>query len=105
LIAISPIASSQIPIEIDQEWGPPKSIATEFEQVWMSHDSHLDKLPGFVAFHLLKGPEAEQGTVDRPVDDWLLQKVKHGNAAYGYLCDFGARPCYPARRAYLVGGG
>ena len=29
-----------------------------FEQVWMSRDSHLDKVPGFVEFHLLKGPEA-----------------------------------------------
>jgi heme-degrading monooxygenase HmoA len=29
-----------------------------FEQVWMSRDTHLDKVPGFVEFHLLKGPEA-----------------------------------------------
>jgi heme-degrading monooxygenase HmoA len=28
------------------------------EQVWMSRDSHLEKVPGFVEFHLLKGPEA-----------------------------------------------
>ena len=28
-----------------------------FERVWMSRDSHLDKMPGFVEFHLLKGPE------------------------------------------------
>ncbi len=27
-----------------------------FEQVWMSRDSHLDKVPGFVEFHLLRGP-------------------------------------------------
>jgi len=25
----------------------------------MSRDSHLDKVPSFVEFHLLKGPEAE----------------------------------------------
>jgi heme-degrading monooxygenase HmoA len=25
----------------------------------VSRDSHLDKVPGFVEFHLLKGPEAE----------------------------------------------
>jgi hypothetical protein len=30
-----------------------------FENVWLSRDSHLDKVPGFVEFHLLKGPEAE----------------------------------------------
>ena len=23
-----------------------------FEQVWLSRDSHLDKVPGFVEFHL-----------------------------------------------------
>jgi len=34
-----------------------------FEQVWLSRDSHLDKVPGFVEFHLLKGPEAEDHTL------------------------------------------
>jgi heme-degrading monooxygenase HmoA len=29
----------------------------------MSRDSRLDKVPGFVAFHLLKGPEAEDHTL------------------------------------------
>lgn len=29
-----------------------------FEQVWLLRDSHLDKVPGFVEFHLLKGPDA-----------------------------------------------
>lgn len=28
-----------------------------FEAVWKSRDSHLKSVPGFVAFHLLKGPE------------------------------------------------
>ena len=30
-----------------------------FENVWLSRDSHLDTVPGFVEFQLLKGPEAE----------------------------------------------
>jgi heme-degrading monooxygenase HmoA len=34
-----------------------------FEQVWLSRDSHLDKVPGFVEFHLLRGPEAEDHTL------------------------------------------
>src|SRR3954463_11994182 len=34
-----------------------------FEQVWLSRDSHLDKVPGVVEFHLLKGPEAEDHTL------------------------------------------
>jgi Antibiotic biosynthesis monooxygenase len=36
-----------------------KGSEAAFEQVWLSRDSHLDKVPGFVEFHLLKGPEAE----------------------------------------------
>ena len=36
-----------------------KGSETAFEHVWMSRDSHLEKVPGFVEFHLLKGLEAE----------------------------------------------
>jgi heme-degrading monooxygenase HmoA len=36
-----------------------KGSEAAFEQVWMSRDSHLDKVPGFIEFHLLKGSEAE----------------------------------------------
>jgi len=35
----------------------------DFEQVWLSRDSHLEKVPGFVEFHLLKGPEADDHTL------------------------------------------
>jgi heme-degrading monooxygenase HmoA len=34
-----------------------------FEKVWLSRDSYLDRVPGFVEFHLLKGPEAEDHTL------------------------------------------
>ena len=34
-----------------------------FEQVWLSRDSQLNKVPGFVEFHLLKGPEQEDFTL------------------------------------------
>ena len=30
-----------------------------FEEVWRSRDGRLKGLPGFVEFHLLKGPETE----------------------------------------------
>ncbi len=30
-----------------------------FEQVWTSRDSHLRDVPGFVEFHLLRGPERD----------------------------------------------
>jgi heme-degrading monooxygenase HmoA len=34
-----------------------------FEQVWLSRDSHLEKVPGFIEFHLLKGPESDDHTL------------------------------------------
>jgi heme-degrading monooxygenase HmoA len=40
-----------------------KGSEAAFETVWLSRDSHLDKVPGFVEFHLLKGPEAEDHTL------------------------------------------
>lgn len=30
-----------------------------FEQMWKSRDSYLDEVPGFVEFHLLRGPSSE----------------------------------------------
>ena len=34
-----------------------------FEKVWTSRETYLDRVPGFVEFHLLKGPEAEDHTL------------------------------------------
>jgi len=31
----------------------------DFERVWTTRDSYLDDVPGFIAFHLLRGPERE----------------------------------------------
>jgi heme-degrading monooxygenase HmoA len=31
-----------------------------FEQVWANRETHLHEVPGFVAFHLLKGPVREE---------------------------------------------
>jgi heme-degrading monooxygenase HmoA len=40
-----------------------KGCEAAFEQVWLSRDTYLDQVPGFVEFHLLKGPEAEDHTL------------------------------------------
>ncbi|MCX5495071.1 antibiotic biosynthesis monooxygenase [Kaistia dalseonensis] len=40
-----------------------KGSEADFEEVWRSRDRHLDELEGFVDFHLLKGPEAEDHTL------------------------------------------
>ena len=36
-----------------------KGAEAEFEEMWLKRESHLHKLPGFVEFHMLKGPENE----------------------------------------------
>ena len=41
-----------------------------FEQVWASRESYLDQLPGFVEFHLLKGPEAEAQPLSSSPPNW-----------------------------------
>lgn len=40
-----------------------KGSEAEFERVWTSRDTHLERVAGFVEFHLLKGPEAEDHTL------------------------------------------
>jgi heme-degrading monooxygenase HmoA len=36
-----------------------KDATTDFENVWFDRQSYLHELPGFVSFHLLRGPEQE----------------------------------------------
>lgn len=36
-----------------------KAEAEAFEAVWKTRDSHLKSVPGFQAFHLLRGPETD----------------------------------------------
>ncbi|WP_299773662.1 antibiotic biosynthesis monooxygenase [uncultured Tateyamaria sp.] len=39
-----------------------KPKAEAFEALWLGRDSHLKTMDGFVEFHMLKGPENEDGT-------------------------------------------
>jgi heme-degrading monooxygenase HmoA len=40
-----------------------KGSEQDFETVWLSRDTHLQTVPGFVEFHLLKGPEHDDHTL------------------------------------------
>ena len=40
-----------------------KGREADFEQVWKSRDSHLESVPGFKQFHLLRGPEHDDHTL------------------------------------------
>jgi heme-degrading monooxygenase HmoA len=58
-----------------------KGSEAAFEQVWMSRDSHLEKVPGFVEFHLLKGPEAEDHALrlyrlGKPCHLWNVDQIE-----------------------------
>lgn len=35
------------------------ALAEEFERTWLNRESHLHEVEGFVSFHFLKGPLAE----------------------------------------------
>ena len=35
----------------------------DFEAVWLAREVHLDRVPGFVEFHLLRGPRNEDHTL------------------------------------------
>lgn len=41
-----------------------------FEKVWSSRETYLDRMPGFVEFHLLKGPEADDYTLYSSHTTW-----------------------------------
>lgn len=32
----------------------------DFEAIWANRDSHLDDVPGFIEFHLVRGPATEE---------------------------------------------
>lgn len=44
-----------------------------FEEVWKNRDSHLKTVPGFVGFHLLKGPEREGHVLYASHTTWVSE--------------------------------
>jgi heme-degrading monooxygenase HmoA len=44
-----------------------------FEAVWTGRDSHLSGVPGFVAFHLLRGPVREDHVLYSSHTEWASQ--------------------------------
>src|SRR6201981_4268460 len=55
-----------------------KGLEAAFENVWLSRDSHLEKVRGFVEFHLLKGPEADDHTLYASHTVWQNRAVFEG---------------------------
>jgi heme-degrading monooxygenase HmoA len=42
-----------------------------FEAVWLGRDSHLEHVPGFLGFNLLRGPTAEDHTLFSSMSRWV----------------------------------
>jgi len=49
-----------------------------FEARWLQRDSHLHTVPGFVEFHLLKGPEREDHTLYASHTVWASEDAFEG---------------------------
>ena len=49
-----------------------------FEKVWLTRDSYLDRMPGFVEFHLLKGPAADDHTLYASHTVWQSKAAFEG---------------------------
>jgi len=45
----------------------------EFEKVWKKRDSHLDGVPGFIDFHLIKGQTLKDHTMYASHSTWESQ--------------------------------
>ncbi len=47
----------------------------EFESIWASRDSQLNDVPGFIEFHLLRGPEGEDHTLFASHTIWTSRQT------------------------------
>lgn len=50
-----------------------KGAEQDFEQLWLTRKTHLEDVPGFVVFHLLKGPEKEDHVLYASHSLWRTQ--------------------------------
>jgi heme-degrading monooxygenase HmoA len=50
----------------------------EFEELWLSRDSKLSTVPGFVEFQLLRGPQKEDHTLYASHTVWASREAFEG---------------------------
>ena len=46
-----------------------------FEELWRKRESHLDQVPGFRDFHLLRGPSDEEATLYASHSVWASREA------------------------------
>ncbi|QBF30754.1 antibiotic biosynthesis monooxygenase [Thalassococcus sp. S3] len=49
--------------------------AAAFEEMWENRDSHLKSVPGFISFHLMRGPETEDHILYASHTAWTDQSA------------------------------
>lgn len=47
----------------------------DFISIWRNRESHLDGVPGFQAFHLLRGPSCEEYTLFASHSTWSSREA------------------------------
>jgi heme-degrading monooxygenase HmoA len=55
-----------------------KGAEHDFEQVWLTRETHLEDVPGFVEFQLLKGPERDDYVLYASHSVWRTEKDFEG---------------------------
>ena len=63
LIVVVAVIGRQIMFIAMNRFRVKKGSEEAFEKVWLTRETYLDRVPGFVEFHLLKGPQAEDHTL------------------------------------------
>jgi len=46
----------------------------EFESIWRTRDTHLENVPGFISFHLIKGRSEETHTLYASHTTWQSEE-------------------------------
>jgi heme-degrading monooxygenase HmoA len=49
-----------------------------FEDVWLSRETHLETVPGFLGFHLLRGPQLDDHTLYASHSRWASRAAFEG---------------------------
>ena len=58
-----PSKRGDIDVHRDEPLQGDQGLRSRLRDVWLSRDTHLNEVPGFVEFHLLRGPEQDDHTL------------------------------------------
>ena len=79
-----------------------KGCEQAFEQVWLNRESYLDRMPGFLEFHLLKGPERDDHPIARQLRELGSEMSGEPGEQVWFQCHAPARSGGGCRQAPSV---